>query len=394
MRWDHVTDYVGVLAEGVISYSVSANGKIVAMQRTRNVTANGVEQFGLDLLDFETKQITSLLDQTPLLSHLSISPDARWIKFSYQENPVGIYTVQTGYDSRAIGSPQQTNSPVELDLGEAQRDSPSEDILWSPDGQSLLWENPLGIWLYILATGEIRLVRSNIVTVSDPQNKTNEIEVSFQALDWSPAGRFALATVFPSSSDVSWQAILDTLTGRLVQVPDSYENNDWESDVDWMQNGDLLVMHASDSDNQKPPFIKVYHVFPTRNELLVFIDYQEIGEEFLRTRSSFSNLLPINLIWPHSLDARTLRMGITSGTASKPFLFSIDLQIDKLEKLLDLPQDTFDVLWTPDGQNALVLGTKGQIFFVALPRGPLRDVRPVLGKNAHDFFWLPPVPHF
>jgi WD40 repeat protein len=395
-RWDHVTDYIGVLAEEVVDYSVSADGKAIAMLRAKNFTANGVEQFKLDLLDFETKQITTLLDHTPRLYKMSISPDARWTVFSYQEKPGTIYALQTDRATKLTTSEQSDRSPVEMGPCKTTDDTTCLGMTWSPDSQALMWGDSFGIWISTLATRKPLLIQSNDVTISDPQNVTNQIEVTFLSLDWSPAGRFAMLTVAPTSSHVSWQAVLDTLTGRLVQVPDSYKIDARESSVTWMENGDLLVLHASNPTEQRPPFVNIYQVLPTSNELLVsIIDFELQGIELPIKSPSIKIPSILYLSWPNLLDPRTLILGsTTTGISYNPALLSIDLEFKKFDRLLELPEDISEILWSPDGQNALILGSNNQIQFLTLPGGSLRDLSAVLSEHAHDFFWLPPVPRF
>jgi len=234
------------------------------------------------------------------------------------------------------------------------------------------------------------------VTISDPQNVTNEIEVSFLSLEWSPAGRFALLEVTPKSSNVSWQAVLDTLNGKLVQVPDSYELNGLAGNASWLNNGDLIVLHDSDPSNQGPPSFSIYKVIATSNELLVSFKDFPLGEIQSQMGLPTTNASSVFILsWPYLLDSRMLILGSrTTGTASNPALFRIDLEFNKYERILELPQGASDILWSPDGQNALVLGANGQMLFLTLTGGPLRDIRSVLSLQAHDFFWLPPVPRF
>ena len=75
MRWDHVTDYSSLLASRVEEFAVSESGKKVALLKTTNITANGVELFVLAILDFDTKQITNLIENTPRLFAISTSAD-------------------------------------------------------------------------------------------------------------------------------------------------------------------------------------------------------------------------------------------------------------------------------------------------------------------------------
>jgi hypothetical protein len=345
-------------------------------------------------LDFETKQIVTLLDQIPRPYHMEISPDARWVKFTFQEIPGPLYVIQTKKGTNSVDSAQLNSSLIEVGTCLPEKDSPCLGTTWSPDSYSLIWGDAQGIWISTIASGELSLVLNNNITISDPQNQTNEIEVSYRSLEWSPAGRFALLTVAPRSSEVSWQAVLDTRNGKIVQVPDSYRIDASSSSVSWMENGDLLVLHASDPNDQSPPSFDIYRLSPTSNELLLPMKEFKL-QEFTSQIDSPSPFTVFHLIWPKLIDSRMMILGANAlENGFNPTLFNIDLEFDKYESLYELPQGTRNVLWSPDGQNALVLGADGQILFLSLPARSLRDLGTVLGTQAQDFFWLPPVPRF
>jgi len=393
LRWDHVTDFVGALAEGVIDFSVSADGRTIAMLRSRDITTNGEEKYGLDLLDFETKQIRTLLEQSPLLYYMKISPDAQWISFFDQENPGRFLGIRIDDFINMATSESSSIEPIEI--GQCDSDAGAiTDTAWSPDSQSLLWSDSNGIWLSTPSLGTAQQIQPAQVTVTNPQDQTSEIEVFFHSLKWSPAGRFAMVTVTPRSSNISWIDVIDTRTGKLAQVPDSFEVNEWETSVSWMKNGDILVLHTSDPLTHSPIFVKVFRTFYTNPELLVETKLIEFPGDLFQDESILgTSESGYYLDWANQLDDRMLLLGAANTTDSiPPTLYRLDLDFNKFERVFKLPDKTMEILWSPDGQNALILRMNEHILLLSIKGGTIRDLSSILPEDAHDFIWLPPFP--
>ena len=118
-------------------------------------------------------------------------------------------------------------------------------------------------------TGSAIQLHSNVVEIADPQGKTTQIEVRFSSLEWSPVGRFALIQVFPNQSEASWHAVIDSLTGKIGQVLDSYKIASSEVSVGWLPDGFLSVARASDPGHNLPASIQIWNVLATNTDLLV-----------------------------------------------------------------------------------------------------------------------------
>ena len=391
LRWDPVTDFVGVLAEGVIDFSVSADGKTIAMLRSKDVTADGEEKYHLDLLDFETKQIKTLLEESPLLYYMKISPDAQWISFYDEEKPGKFYGIHIDNPMNLISADSTSLEPIQIGECESKVEEVTETA-WSPDSKTLLWSDTSGIWILSPGEGKTRQIHNNRVNITNPQNQTSEIEVFFHSLHWSPTGRFAMVTVAPRSSNVSWTGVIDTRTDKLAQVPDSFEVNEWETSVSWMENGDLLVLHVNDPTTQSPPFLKVFRPYYTNPDLLVEAKRIDLPVDLFQEESVFSKT-SLYLDWANQLDDRMSLLGVAqSGASIAPFLLRLDFDLNQFERIFDLPENTREILWSPDVQNALIIGRDQQILLMSLFDGSTRVLSGVLPEDAHDFFWLPPFP--
>jgi hypothetical protein len=232
------------------------------------------------------------------------------------------------------------------------------------------------------------------VEVKDPGGEKTEIEVDFHSLSWSPVGRFLLTKITPSASDVKWLAVLDTLTGRLVAVPDTYEHITPNANVLWMLDGKLLLIYTYDLNGESYLYIKLWQIIPTSNDLLVPQDISEqVPGDFgipLPTSSAGMSLCPA---WLAQLeeDRIVLEIAPTQGQA-ETLLFSLDLKELTLHKLLDISFDIDKMLWAPDGGGALILGGQSQIIFAPIDGSSYVDLRPILGDDAHGFQWLAPSP--
>ena len=142
--------------------------------------------------------------------------------------------------------------------------------IWSPDSMSLLWGDQRGHMDY-RSRQRVRplLLHASAVEVPDPQGKTSQIEAQFTSPEWSPAGRFVLVQVIPNRSEASWHAVIDSLTGKLAQVLNSYKLSPDQVSVGWLPNGRLAVARSSDPGQQTPATIQVWDVLATNPELLV-----------------------------------------------------------------------------------------------------------------------------
>ena len=389
VRWDPFTQSADLLADNVAAFTPSPTGRTVILLRPANIAANGVERFDLLLLDLQSGQSLPLLAQTPRLYHLAVSPDGQRLAYLEQADGGDVYTLR-------LPSPGQPASAEPLRLGVCQP-GPRPGCTppaWSPDSLSLLWLDERGAWLSILRPDDARLVQSLEVTVNDPRGGTSQMAARFSAPTWSPAGRFALVTVAPLGSQVSWQAVLDTRGERLVKIPGSYRQSELENNAAWMQNGDLLLAHAGGPPAHSIPYIQHYRLFATRQELF---DLQRTFDLFTPPAETATLLSPT---WLHQPEPESV-VFLLQATAPDVFpeLYRLNLANGQLERLGGLPFPVTRLSWSPDGQAALVAGVEGQALYFPFG-GATLDLSPYLagksplpgGEPTLEFSWLPPRP--
>jgi hypothetical protein len=142
------------------------------------------------------------------------------------------------------------------------------------------------------------------------------------------------------------------------------------------------------------PTAKMWQVIPTRNDLLVLADAIELQTESLPSASissNYENNYCIN--WLHQGDDSTyLALVEAAGANSNPRLYQLDLKEGSLQDLQGLPQNTGQLIWSPDGFGALVVTQDGQIYFAYTSSGKMIALSDVLGAEVEGFYWLPPMP--
>jgi WD40 repeat protein len=283
-------------------------------------------------------------------------------------------------------------------LGECIQAVESEcnSLTWSPDSRALLWNDSRGIWISKPPDKPSQPIYDNQVTIIDPAGQSSQLQAHFSGLQWSPLGRFALLDVFPKNSNVSWYAVLDTRTGRLQHLIDSYETSPEQTSVEWLKDGTLALAHAADSFSGKKPVIQIWNVVPTNPNLLVALQQYELFPDLgpmVDIETSQRATQKLCLDWLYQQQEGYLQFGaILEGNFNRPALFGLKMSNGSITVLTQLDPDTKQVFWSPDGTGLLVIGINGQVLYNSVNGGEVYDLNQTLGADPHDFQWLPPTP--
>lgn len=439
IRWDHFTHFGIALAEYVIEFSPNASGNLIALLRSRGVTANGADLYDLDLLDLETMQISRLLEETSNIENIALSPDGKWLAYS-QPNPGGkalafpisnpdqITELGSGLDPDPPGSGSEDPQPA--------WDTPREPgaggslLNWSPDSQSILWADQRGIWLADFSSEaetccSAEQINPGIVTILDPAGKPGEIEAWLSAPLWSPKGRFVLVEVTPKQSNVRWQAVLDVSTRRIIQVIDSYEMLATDASLSWLEDGTLAVARAGDPKRLPAPqgflapTVQLWQVVPTHASLLIPGKLFQIETDLLMNQIAEMNhpsaaatekpssgdgnpVICFEWLQPMEpgqllLSARILNTDKDHPADYRPVLFGLDLKNGALTPLAKMTFDAQDILWAPDQSGFLAIGaidprTKTtQMSYFSIEADRWFDLSEFGAAVPNSARWLPPA---
>ncbi|OGO38813.1 MAG: hypothetical protein A2W35_17475 [Chloroflexi bacterium RBG_16_57_11] len=388
MRWDPLTGKAVPLAQNVIDYSPSPDGQVIVLLRPQKITANGVQHFDLDALHLKDQQIITLADNAASIQQIAVSPDGSHVVFT-QKDAQGVTIF--------VSPTTPGNQPQILGTCHAEPVAECASLAWSPDSRDLVWSDALGLWQAPAKAGvnlqRAKLVHSNRVQIKDPKGQSLEIKARFTDLEFAPSERFVLVKVALIGSQVGWQAVFDRRSGLLSQATDTYITGEVETLVKWQANGNLLVGHASEPNRYVPPFIHIWHVIPTNPDILVSGEqYNLYSDDFPFSTAQSKSIPAHRLIWLTEAQPNHLLFAIRLNRSDDPpVLFDLNILNGSLTKLEILPAETSQVLWSPDGINALVLGGRNQIYLLSMRTSEFTDLQPTIGPGAHHFFWLTPT---
>lgn len=379
--WNPGNDAMRLLAYRVHSYMPAPNGGQVAVLRTSGVDPGQGDRYDLVMLDPRTLRTTVLLERTPLVYNLAISPRGDWLAYTSLEFGGSIYLAPTSGESR----PRRV---AECDR-EPERICASLPV-WSADGARLAWSDAQGLWLISPGEDEPILGLSSTLRVTDPGGGTSEVHVRFGDLSWSPQGRYLLSRVSPTGSQVSWLGLLDIRLQRQAEIPGTYELEEESARAAWLSDGRLLVGYSGVAGDE-PPAVAIWRVVPTRDDLLLQDLRMAIPDRLLpRPGRELPQPVRYQVDWLNpNQELRPAFAVRIPGSEASPTVLSLDLRYHTLEKVNELPYDVLEILWSPVTEGGIVLGSHEQILYLPEWGAPLMDLRPVLGDEARSFSWAP-----
>jgi Tol biopolymer transport system component len=383
-RWNDVSNELTLVAANVISFASSKNGNKIALLRSRDLANQNGNLFNLDVMDLETNRTSTILPDIQEIFQLAISPDGQWIAYTSQERGGSIFLLSTeeGASPQKLGNCSQSDHTMDCDNGP----------LWALDSRSLAWSDEQGVWVYTLDNDETVLAIPGKLDVSDPKGELSHVQVSFSQMSWSPQGRYLTAMVSPNGSDVHWQAILDALTGRAGEVPDTYTQALTSSVLNWLPDGVLCQIRSSDHQHNQGPAARLWRVLPTRDNLLLELNSFPLqSNDFPSVANNLPNLNDVPA-WLESIDDRLISFALFLPEQAQPgVLFTMELKYGAVEKINELPDDTQMILWAPDHVGTLVHSQEGNIIFIPRDGSAPKNLSSSLGSDAKDFRWLPMI---
>jgi hypothetical protein len=364
--------------QAVVGYAVDAVHRKVAILRSRGMVGNGQELFDLLYYDAYTKNVTALQSETMRLNGLHLSPDGT--RVAYLDN---------GRDPRNVYIQSLASSSPATWVGECHIDQEWQctDAVWSADSSQVAWSDREGVWVYGISDTRAAIMITNTLNLADLDGNPAEVQVGYGDLEWSPAGRYLSAWVHPHLGEPRWRGVLDVRTGRVVEIPGTYQDTSAPENAIWMKDNRLLVVKAASPLNPFPE-IDIWRLLPANEQLLVLEKTLSIKLDAVTDVPE----LPEDQYVP-SLPAQigNNRFSLVIRAADEripPILVLVDIRFGQLKFLAEAPADIRDMTWSPDGTASLVTTQQAGVLLV-YASGGIHNLLPLLGDDANHVTWLP-----
>ncbi len=374
----------------VWQYSVSADHRRVGVLRLIDNNNRDPNRSELGVFDLDIEKFISLGKFETIPRWASISPDGQWfvyilprkISSSNLTRTAGLATqrnrVLAGCDTGA-----GTIFALRIDDPDQHVEISSSDknlwrFAWAPDSRTIAWSDEQGIWLASINEPQPRMVapeRSFIV----PNGKLG----IYAPPVWSPDRRYLLAL----SQEREWE-IIDTQTGYIGRVPESYNDYFPNANLVWLSDGRLFGVLAGNPSADLLPYGEIWSISSNDEVRLVLEQRFEI--------SANPNLYPIS---PYQFEDGVLAFALVSinkENHQESGLFIVDESVYLPRRMSDtLPirssEHSMYASWVPNGVGALIHNETGiiQRFFVPVNGAQLSNI-PQFRRSVCCFTWLLP----
>ena len=353
--------------------------KIAATLVDKGISANGIEQYQICVFKFESGEAYTLIDNIPQPSDLDISPDGKWI--TYVDTSQSMEMVILSSEQREI---EQTLTVCSGDGCNGK--------IWSPDSRFFLWTSKSGIWLYDVESGEQENIQSSYVKVSNQSGGEIDLPVIYQPIAWSPSGRYGSVEIHPERSDIEWVGLLDTKTGRMVEVPDTHSYPEDNAVHTWNDDGTLTTVRYMIEDEVEFFETTTYEIVPTHTDLMIAKGRKTFSIPEMITGSDNSKSISLQLYNLHQQTSGTFSLLLaTNSLTSNSWLVELDDHEQFIKVIAEIPRDTMDALWSPDGKYVIILGRHGEHLLIMDTQDTLYDLRVFLGDDLTETHWLSAV---
>lgn len=371
----------GLPPGSILTYSADRRYRFIAILRSKGIAANGVELFDLALLDVEYGEFTLLIEEMPRIYQLSLSPDGRWIAYTTNEDTGRIYAIRTD----GVGEPR------EIGYYAVDKDWEYGQILWAPDGRTLIWSDASGLWTTNPDDPNPRQISADVIEIKDLQGEKSNVRVMYPSLTWSPLGRFILALVQSYQSTVKWQGIIDTRRRQLSEVPGTYEYRSPAANASFEQNGDLIVSTGYYPEESQYPSLEIFRVVPTREDMVISKEeFPFQPEQIVSITGDFEYNKQFLLDGPTQIDKWKYSFIIKpSEKAKQPILFEFDKKSGSLSAVSEIPTDTIGIDWSPNGENAILRGQHGSVLLVLAEERQVIDIGAAWELDPCCVNWMP-----
>jgi hypothetical protein len=407
-RWNHESGQIEVLLEtGVISntisfefgrpwpgesfrsFRVSQNGQAAVAMK---LIAETPPTYDLVWFDLSTGDSRTLAYQVVYLLDFEIAPDGNdivyivgdasaelWHSGWPKNGTIYVQNVESEQQARSIGY----CSSITADNQEGKYGC--DGLIWSPDGDAILWGDVQGIWERNLLTFELRLLLPN-----DFSDTGEWVRLKFYSpIDWSPSGRYLRLLV--RHYEGSSQAIFDRQSGRVIPIPNTFFYTEIEqSGYCWLENDQFLSVETS-GEREEPITRVIIYSFPP-DELALKVEASIVLPAAPATYA----------VAPQQLENGSLVYAVVSYAPNNPLtdglfwladLTSTPQKMNHLPVFLSLKGE---INWAPDGSGAVVGYFDGRshepdFIYVPANESTAYHIQPMLGDyvSFYSFTWVP-----
>lgn len=384
-RWRPDTKQVIVLANDVVEFAANESNVKIGLLQSNNITANGTQLFSLSVFNYRNKSMVPLLEETSRMYNLKLSPDGQWLSYATLEDQGMLRIISTDGSNRT----QQIGQCTQL-----QRRACGANVAWSPDSRMVLYSDDLGLWRGEVGREDPMQLFPNALEIKDPRGDENPVEVIFEDLDWSPAGRYAMAWVQVRNSGVRWKAVIDTRVVRLAELPGTYELLSRNTNAIWTSDGSLFMVHGGRAAENIQPYAQIWRIRPTDKDLLILeAAFPLKFEDAFVGPAQSVRVSDTSPAWLHQLYENFYAFGLTlPDSVNTLTLVTFDTFNSVLRPIANLPVQSTGIFWSPTYSGVLVTGQQEKLLYIGLDGSQPVDLRPVLGRDTCCFSWLPPAP--
>lgn len=393
LRWNHVTRSIELVLD---FHSLDGNGSyrnfVYRKDKLFRVTGEGFTESNLygaytwEVVDLKSGAVNVLRSfDTGFGKEFayapSISPDGNWFVYCWADWSKGAeFTNHTMY---LLSTTPPFTTTV---LGPCDRGS---QAIWSDNNETLLWTNSDGIWSAAPPSAARLIFRY--------PDEGPKLTIREWWPRWSSSGRYVIA-YSPGAIEGGSLTVLDTQTGHIAGIPDTWEYGIPGARVGWIKNDRLVVLKPGDLTASKS-FVAVGRIWkmdPSQDGLLVMeqsFPINDIDPAFLPfAPAETSTGLLVFAVFPvpdvSSLSSRQWDGGIYSFDPNSQELKKLNVLPNYVEEMLDESQ----LVWLPDESGVMITNwivTGKQFIYIPSNGGLLYDLAPVVSDKARNFVWLP-----
>jgi hypothetical protein len=263
----------------------------------------------------------------------------------------------------------------------------ADSWIWSPKEGKFIWVDARGIWISDLEEQTNRLLVAQEPDVPGSINPRPE---------WSSSGRYLFARA-PGSIEGSAIAVLDTVTGRVEEIGETWRYVTPAAEPGWIKDDRLFVVYPGDFYEGKYPLIgRVWRVNPegiSMFTLEVEFAIENVDARFIPYAPTQLGDGDLAFIVRGSGVCSQSEADMISAPADRwdSGLYFVSLEDLRSSRANILPKGCIEIInWTPDGSGLLVRNWEDNTYiYIPADGSPLWDITSFLGDGACCFEWLP-----